>query len=136
MLLKAIKAHLPQLESLLFQFRSDYEDRMYRYYYQSLKVYSLQDSTMKAADLFRRIGAVNESKLCQWFEEIVVEGTGAEFDMDHNENWTLHTRPIVEAFLHAKYFLEMMVKYGSEMDAVPDVLPTGWAAVLCLYSQR
>ena len=91
---------------------------------------------MKAADLFRRIGAVNESRLCQWFEEIVTEGTGAEFDMDHNEDWTFHTKPIVEAFLHAKYFLEMMVKYGSELDAVPAVLPTGWAAVLCLYNQR
>ena len=136
MLLEAIKAHLPELESLLFQFRSDYEDRMYRFYYQSFKVYSLQESTMKAVDLFKRIGAVNESKLCHWFEDIVAEGTGSEFDIDHNESWTLHTRPIVEAFLHAKYFLEMMVKYGNEMDAVQTVLPTGWAAILCLYKQR
>jgi len=135
-LLEAIKAHLPELESLLFQFRSDYEDRMYRFYYQSFKVYGLQESTMEAVDLFKRIGAVNESKLCNWFEDIVAEGTGADFKIDHNQNWKLHTRPIVEAFLHAKYFLEMMVKYGSEMDAVPTVLPTGWAAVLCLYNER
>ena len=37
-LLEAIKAHLPELESLLLHFRSDYEDRMYR----SFKVYGLQ----------------------------------------------------------------------------------------------
>lgn len=136
MLLEAIKAHLPELESLLFEFRSDYEDRMYRFYYQSFKVYSLQESTMKAVDLFKRIGAVNESKLCEWFEDIVAEGTGSEFDMDHNKKWMLNTRPIVEAFLHAKYFLEMMVTYGNEMGAVQTVLPTGWAAILCLYNQR
>lgn len=47
-----------------------------------------------------------------------------------------HTRPIVEAFLHAKYFLEMMIKYAREMDAAPIMLPTGWAAILELYNQR
>jgi len=135
-LLDAIKAHLPELESLLFQFRSDYEDRMYRFYYQSFKVYSLQESTAKAVDLFERVGAVSENKLCNWFEDIVAGGSGSAFDEDHNENWTIHSRPIVEAFLHAKYFLEMMVKYGNEMDAVPTILPTGWAAILCLYNQR
>ncbi len=82
-LLDAIKTHLPELESLLFQFRSDYEDRMYRFYYQSFKVYPLQESTVKAIDLFARIGAASESKLCHWFEEIVAEGTGSAFDVDH-----------------------------------------------------
>jgi hypothetical protein len=136
MLLEAIKAHLPELESLLLKFRSDYEDRMYRFYYQSLKVHSLQASTMEAVDLFKRIGAVNESKLCTWFHNIVAEGTGSEFNADHNQNWQRHTRPIVEAFLHAKYFLEMMVKYGNEMEAVQTILPAGWAAILCLYNKR
>lgn len=135
-LLEAIKAHLPELELLLFECRSEYEDRLYRFYYQSFKVYGLQKSSIKALNLFKRIGAVNQSELCNWFEDIVAEGTGSNFNMDHNQNWKLHTRPIVEAFLHAKYFLEMMVKYGNEMDAVPTVLPTGWAAVLCLYNQR
>jgi hypothetical protein len=134
--LKAIKAHLPELELLLLECRSEYEDRLYRFYYQSFKVYGLQESTIKALNLFKRIGAVNQSDLCNWFEDIVAEGTGSNFNIDHNQNWKLHTRPIVEAFLHAKYFLEMMVKYGNEMDAVPTVLPTGWAAVLCLYKQR
>src|SRR5260370_19433769 len=95
-LLDAIKERLPELESLLFQFRSDYEDRMYRFYYQSFKVYGLQESTRKAADLFERIGAANESKLCDWFQDIVAEGTGTDFKVDHNQNWKPHTRPIVE----------------------------------------
>jgi hypothetical protein len=135
-LLESIKAHLPELEKLLFRFRSDYEDRMYRFYYQSFKVYGLQESTKDALNLFKRIGAVNESNLCDWFEDIIAAGTGLEFKTDHNENWALHTRPIVEAFLHAKYFMEMMVKYGTEMDTAQSTLPTGWAAILCLYNQR
>jgi hypothetical protein len=129
-LLEAIKAHLPQLERLLFQFRSDYEDRMYRFYYNSFKVYSLQDSTLQAADLFRTIGRAVERTLCAWFEEIVAGGTGLEFEMEHNRDWLRSTRPIVEAFLHAKYFLEMMVKYGQELDHPAQFLPTGWAAIL------
>jgi len=56
--------------------------------------------------------------------------------MEHNQNWLLYTRPIVEAYLHAKYFVEMMVKYGQEMEDVPMFLPSGWAAILELYDQR
>ena len=60
-----------------------------------------------------------------WFEEIVAAGTGVEFDLSHNDDWLRHTRPIVEAFLHAKYFIEMVVKYGRELDSPPYMLPSG-----------
>ena len=71
-----------------------------------------------------------------WFEAIVAEGTGIEFDAAHNAEWPRHTRPQVEAFLHARYFVEMMVKYGRELDAAPTLLPSGWAAVLSLFGLR
>ena len=71
-----------------------------------------------------------------WFEEIVSGGTGLEFDVSHNDDWPRHTRPQVEAFLHAKYFVEMMVRYGRELETAPDMLPSGWAAVLTLYGLR
>jgi len=135
-LLESIKANLPELESLLFVFQSDYEDRMYRLYYQSFKVYSLQDSTETAVRLFEKIGRAFDGKLSDWFREIVSSGVGWEFEIEHNKRWLFHTRPIVEAFLHAKYFLEMMVRYAKELDTAPSVLPTGWAAILCLYNQR
>src|SRR6267143_6130502 len=86
-LLDAIKANLPKLERLLFQFRSDYKDRMYRFYYNSFKVYSLQDSTLAAAELFRTIGRAVERELCAWFEEIVAGGTGLKFETEHNRDW-------------------------------------------------
>lgn len=63
-------------------------------------------------------------------------GTREKFEVAHNKAWLAHTRPIVEAFLHAKYFLEMVVKYGRELDEAPSIMPSGWAAVLYLYQKR
>jgi len=42
----------------------------------------------------------------------------------------------LEAFFHAKYFLEMACKYGRELAEPPETLPSGWAALLCLYGMR
>ena len=114
----------------------DYEDAMYRFYHQSFKVYRLQQHTRQAVDLFRSISQTVNLKLDPWFEKIVAEGTDIEFDTSHNRDWLHYTRPQVEAFFHAKYFVEMMVKYGRELDAAPHLLPSGWAAVLTLYDLR
>ena len=135
-LLDAIKAKLPELERLRLDFTIMYEDGIYRYYHASFKVYSLQNVTLNAVEIFRRIADSTDNKLCEWFEQIIADGTGRKFEMEHNTNWSQHTRPIVEAFLHSKYFWEMMIKYGHELDSAPAILPDGWAAILELYSQR
>ncbi len=72
----------------------------------------------------------------RWFTGIVAQGTGKEFEMSHNQKWLHHTRPIVEAFFHAHYFLKMAVKYGKELESAPDRMPSGWAAVLYLFDLR
>jgi hypothetical protein len=135
-LLDAIKAKLPELEALFVSFGYEYEDGVYRFYHQSFKVYSLQDCTLGAVKTFRSIAEATDNRLCDWFEEIIADGADAKFESEHNRNWPEHTRPIVEAFMHAKYFLEMMIKYGREMESSPDFLPFGWAAILELYNQR
>ena len=135
-LLDEIKVRLPQLEKWQSDIVYDYEDRMYRFYYQSFKVYWLQEHTLEAVELFRDIGRDVDKKLCKWFEEILAEGTGKEFEIEHNDKWLFHTRPIVEAFLHTKYFVEMMIKCAREMEAAESLLPSGWAAILVLYGQR
>lgn len=136
MLLHTIKARLPELEHLLVPFQALYEDGPYRFYHHSFKVYQLQDYTLQAVEIFKSIAKATDNQLCEWFDQIVAAGTGLVWEPNHNLNWTLHTRPIVEAFLHSKYFLEMMIKYGREMDAAATMLPTGWAAILELYNQR
>jgi aminoglycoside phosphotransferase len=135
-LLDAILARLPELEELARVMGGEYEDRLYRFYDRSNKVYYLQDDTGRAAELFREIGREAGRGLNPWFEEIVAAGTGIEFDVRHNDEWLRHTRPIVEAFLHARYFVEMMVRYGRQLDSPPHMLPSGWAAVLTLYGLR
>lgn len=135
-LLDAIKAKLTELEAVHVSFGYEYEDGVYHFYHQSFKVYSLQDCTLSAVRTFRSIAEATDNRLCEWFEQVVAGGTGVEFEAEHNRNWPEHTRPIVEAFMHARYFLEMMVKYGREMESPPDFLPFGWAAILELYNQR
>ncbi len=115
-LFKNLKAKLPALEELLKTCSSHwgYEDPVYRFYHQSYKVYYLQGSTM----------------------EIIKKGTGKKFKQEDNKNWLPITRPIAEAFFHARYFLEMAVKYGRELKYPPRLMPSGWAALLYLYNLR
>jgi hypothetical protein len=137
-LLANIKTKLPELETLLKEISSHwgYEDSIYRFYHHSFKVYSLQHVTRRIVDALRDL-ATEGQPLCKEFEEIIKEGArGKEFEDEHNKKWTYNTRPFVEAFFHAKYFLEMVVKYGKEIEEPPEMLPSGWAAVLCLYGLR
>ena len=137
-LLANIKAQLPELANLLTEITShwSYEDPVYRFYYQSFKVYDLQERTRRIVELLESL-APEGAVLSSMFREIVDAGAGGKkFEMDHNQEWTRHTRPFVEAFFHARFFLEMAVKYGKELDAAPTTLPSGWAALLCLYGMR
>jgi hypothetical protein len=68
---------------------------------------------------------------------IVEEGTGRNFERTHNKDWPVHTGPMLEAYWHARYMLGMVVRYGEQFDVTPpQELPSGWAAVLCLYHLR
>lgn len=135
-LLRNIKQHLPKLEKLLAQVEDHWgiEDGMYRFYHQSFKVYSLQQATEEICKALQEL--LPDHPMNPWFSEIVVQGTGHEFEMSHNQDWLRHTRPIVEALFHAHYFLKMAIKYGKELDSAPNCLPSGWAAVLYLFGLR
>ena len=134
-LLCRIKAEMPALEALAARCRSTWcEDLVYRFYHQSFKVYRIQDLTAEVADKLRSLAPGRP--LNSWFEEILKEGTGREFKLAHNEDWLAFTRPMLEAFFHARYFLEMAAKYGRELESPPNSLPSGWAALLYLYNLR
>ncbi len=130
-----LRKQLPELEALLEKVndRWVYEDGMYRYYHHSYKVFHLQEHTQLMVEALKRLAP--DYAFNREFEWIVVAGTGREFRLDMNLDWPMHADPIVRAFLHARYFLEMAVKYGK---AVPDdgykLLPSGYAALLYLYT--
>ena len=131
-LLASIKVGLPDLENLLKQCTD--EAAVYRFYHQSFKVYGMQEMTFS---IVRRLQALQPDRpLNPWFLQIVVAGTGKKFEMEHNQHWLEMTRPMLEAFFHARYFLEMVCRYGRVLDAPPNIMPTGWAAVLYLYNLR
>ena len=135
-LFKNLQAKLPELENLFAKCSGhwNYEDLIYRFYHQSLKVYSLQDQTL---EIIAKLQALTPNlPLNEWFMHIVREGTGKTFTEENTKNWLAVTRPIVEAFFHARYFLEMAIKYGKELEFPPQQLPSGWAALLYLYNLR
>lgn len=135
-LLDAIKTRLPELDALLERVLSHWhaEDSFYRFYHQSFKVYALQSDTEQIVTALRAL--LPERELNEWFAQIIREGTGRVFALDHNQRWLDETRPILEAFFHARTMLEFAVKYGHELEAAPQTLPSGWAAVLYLFDLR
>ncbi|MEX2170984.1 MAG: hypothetical protein WD851_16820 [Pirellulales bacterium] len=137
-LLANIQARLPELDKLLEEINSHwvYEDLVYRFYHQSFKVYGIQAETKRIVEMLRSV-APSEASANPMFEEIYQAGaSGKQFEVSHNKHWTEHTRVFVEAFFHAKYFLEMAVKYGKQLQEAPTTLPSGWAALLYFYNIR
>lgn len=135
LLLQRLKEHKADLEKMLQEMNGPwtYEDYFYRYYHGSFKVYNVQATTEKAVKLLRTI--LPERKLNMIFERIIREGTGKEFELEHNKEWDRHTRPMLEAFAHAKFMLEMAVRYA-DLPEPPQRMPSGWAALLYLFGLR
>jgi hypothetical protein len=135
-LFSSLKSALPELEKLLDECSGEwaYEDPVYRFYHQSFKVYALGHATKRIVSALQALAP--EQQLNEWFLRIVAEGTDKTFAQEHNARWLEVTRPIVEAYFHARYFLEMAVTYGRRLTAPPRMLPSGWAALLYLYRLR
>jgi len=135
-LLQNLQAQLPALEALLTLCSNHwgYEDPIYRFYHHSFKVYGLQDQTAKIVQALQ--GLAPQLPLNEQFMRIVAEGTGKVFKPADNRNWETVTRPMLEAFFHARFFLEMAVKYGKVIKSPPLSMDSGWAALLYLYNLR
>lgn len=134
-----IKTNRDKAEKLLesiTKYEGAYEGYIYRFYHMSFKVYCFQEVTVKIVNLLKELDPKAEKFFCREFEEIINDGTGKVWEHDHNKDWTKHTRPIVEAFLHAKYFLEMVIYWTKQEKNPPKMIPQSWAALLELYNMR
>jgi hypothetical protein len=135
MLLRNLRRDKGELEKLLAGCNDHwgYEDPIYRFYHHSFKVYWLQEGT---ESIVQRLQALAPDRpLNPWFVQIVQEGTGKVFKTEDNARWAEVTRPILEAFFHARFFLEMAVRYA-DLEKPPQILPSGYAALLYLYGLR
>ena len=110
LLLPRLKGRKPQLEQMLADMSGQwtYEDQFYRYYHGSFKVYRVQNTTEKAVALLRDL--LPERKLNMVFERIIREGTGNQFELEHNKEWDCRARPLLEAFAHARLMVEMAMR--------------------------
>lgn len=137
-LLQRVKSRLPELQDLYDTVTGHWaeEDHVYRYYHHSFKVYWIQSLTQQMVKVLTEIGSDENLQLNPRFRRIISAGTGIQFSLDHNSNWDEHTLPQLEAFWHAKYMLQQMVKYGQELEHEPQMCPSGWLAVLYLYCIR
>lgn len=135
-MLANLKESVPALERLLKDCNDEwvYEDLVYRFYHQSFKVYFLQETTKQIVAALQALAPT--LPLNNWFTTIIAEGTGKTFQNEHNQRWLEETRPILEAYFHARYFLAMAVRYARQLENPPRMLPSGWAAFLYLYDLR
>lgn len=137
-LLSNIQDRWNELAELLEEMHSNsvYEDFIYQFYHLSFKVYNIQDETKKMVEALKNI-APSGTVLCGLFDEICQAGAdNKQFEPEDNKNASGQTRVFIEAFFHAKFFLEMAVKYGKQLKTPPSLLPSGWAALLSLYGIR
>lgn len=137
-LLDNIKQNMDMLGQLLEKYSGmwHFEDPIYRFYYQSFKVFRLKQDTQEIVDALEII-CPEGTVISRRFYVLHHEARKKNFCISHtNENWLEETRVLVEAFFHARYFLEMAVKYGRELKSPPSPLPSGWAALLCFYNLR
>ena len=136
-LLENIKKYLKEAEGLKVECEDHWgaEDLVYRYYHHSFKVYQLQWYTEQVLKLIEKINP-DGCELNSTFMRIILNGTNKKWEHGDNMRWDYETLPILEAYFHAKYFLDMMIKYGNELNKAPDALPSGWASVLYLYNLR
>jgi hypothetical protein len=134
-LLTALRSRHEEFKSLFERYSSHngFEDPIYRFYHQSFKVYHLQLGTQ---EIVRTLESLSPNRpLNPWFMTIVSDGTGHVFSPDDNQRWLPATRPILEAFFHARFFLEMAVRCAA-IEKPPECLPSGYAALLYLYGLR
>ena len=136
-MLRNLRERAGELRKLLEEISGDwgYEDGVYRFYHQSFKVFNLQEDTARIVAVLEATSPEGR-RLCRFFRELIEAGTGREFRDEDNKHWIQSTAPIVQAFLHTKYFLEMAVQYGEQLSEPPQPMPSGYAALLCLYDIR
>lgn len=127
-LIKNLHKKQKVLEELLENINSHWEieDTVYRLYHGSNKAthaIAVTYLVLKELEGLYKYGWKNR---CSVFKEIMEEGVDPKKD----------PRRWIEAMLHARYFLEMAVKYSKEVDKPLQLLPSGYAALLYLYGLR
>jgi len=133
-LLTSLKVAKPRLDTLQKSCQCFIQESLYRYYHTSFKTYTIQDLTDECVAFFNSVKP-SGTKLNPMFLDLVKQGTGKKFELEHNTAWTDHTNPLILAAFHCQAFVNAMSTSLSH-DLPPNVLTPDWGMVLYLYNLR
>lgn len=109
----AIQSRLPELEGQLAQLADD--DGITKFYEESYKApLRLTEAIVRLHALL--LSLAPKRPLHPWFVRIVADALEPRDTnpRDDQAAWFAANRPLAEAFLHARYFLEQAVAYGRD----------------------
>lgn len=132
-----IRTNKDEAKALLEEISKEFGEHFYRYYHQSLKVYRLQEETQSIETFLRGLG--DGQPFFRWVEAMLDMGTGKEFELPRsNSIWGLEARGIVDAFLHMREFLRLVIWTAENLkdSQLDSGMPSEWAAVRYLYNIR
>jgi hypothetical protein len=133
--ISSVRAAAPRLAALQAEIEPERLEGYYRCYHQSWKVYYLQHHTEQIVKTLQDLLPGRPFNV--WFSRIISEGTGKQWDWSHNDDWLRHTLPILQAFEHAWYFLDVAVQVGRAFDKPCEgPLPYEYAGLLYLFDLR
>lgn len=135
-LLERFRAGLPGLRWALEGYATVHEpeESMDRFYRRSRKFYRLQDSTLRMLKMLQSV--LPHQPLNDSFMQILREGSWKVWQKEQDDRWMEETRPILEAFFHARWFTAVCAKYAELLPHAPRTMPGGWGGVLSLYNLR
>lgn len=99
------------------------EDLVYRFYHHSYKVHYAADLAEEVFDALTRLAPWGLKRAPDALKRIRRIGK-------------VSGRREIERLFHARYFLEMAVKYGKKYKHPPSLMPSGYAALIYLYGLR
>ena len=121
-----------------------YEDMIYRFYHYSFKVFYLQAEINEIVEFLGKLNPIENLidinpvlKLNKVFLGIVdCARKEGEFKLEYNNDFPSHARPIVEAYCHCKYFVDMLESIATKDESPDGMISSAFAAVLELYNLR
>lgn len=140
-LLLALRARCDRLEKIQHLIEPNVgglEDCVYRFWHQSFKVSYAKGITRDVTDVLVEAALESGADLHPWYREIVDAQAKFAFDVSMNAEWSKHTRPVIDAFLHATWILGAVLRTLSRppKSVVRGILSYDWATILCVFQLR
>jgi hypothetical protein len=100
-------AKLVELQDVLKGLIKNEEYYFNRFYSQSWNLYSVQKHVVTSVDLLQSL--IPNLAFNPYYMQILSEGTGREFTHAVNGRWTAELRPVIEAMVHTKYMVKLVL---------------------------